>query len=88
PGTPAARMPQVDGRAIKRRAKALREAGAAATRAYLEGQVGARRSVLLESPRMGRTEHFAQIRFGSDQPVGEIVSATVSACEDGSLIAG
>ena len=46
PGTPAARMPQVAGEAIKERAKRLRAAGEAALRRRLAAEVGATRQVL------------------------------------------
>jgi threonylcarbamoyladenosine tRNA methylthiotransferase MtaB len=58
PGTPAARMPQLDRGLIKARAARLREAGAAALRLHLESQIGAERSVLMERENLGRTEHF------------------------------
>ncbi|MEM9476716.1 MAG: tRNA (N(6)-L-threonylcarbamoyladenosine(37)-C(2))-methylthiotransferase MtaB [Pseudomonadota bacterium] len=73
PGTPAARMPQVDGKAIKSRAARLRAAGAAQVARHLAQTVGQTREVLMESPRMGRTEQFAEVSFASDQPVGQIV---------------
>ncbi|MEM6277642.1 MAG: tRNA (N(6)-L-threonylcarbamoyladenosine(37)-C(2))-methylthiotransferase MtaB [Pseudomonadota bacterium] len=78
PGTPAARMPQVDGRDIKARAARLRDAGAAAVDRHLVEQIGARRAVLLENPRMGRTEHFTEVSFANDQPVGEILHVNIT----------
>ncbi|MEL7301563.1 MAG: tRNA (N(6)-L-threonylcarbamoyladenosine(37)-C(2))-methylthiotransferase MtaB [Pseudomonadota bacterium] len=87
PGTPAARMPQVDGRAIKERAARLRAKGAEAAQAHLAAQVGIERDVLLESPRMGRTEHFAEVHFTTDQPVGEIRQVRIEGCTDKSLLA-
>src|SRR6516225_1964194 len=48
PGTPAARMPQVDRALIKDRARRLRERGEAALRAHLQAQVGSRQRVLAE----------------------------------------
>ena len=53
PGTPAARMPQVAGGAIKERAKRLRAAGEAALRQRLEAEIGATRDVLIESDEAG-----------------------------------
>lgn len=61
PGTPAARMPQVDGRAIKDRARRLRETGDAALRRRLNAEVGNTRQVLIESGTQGRTEHFVPV---------------------------
>ena len=40
PGTPAARMPQVDRAVVKERARRLRDKGEAALRAHLAAQVG------------------------------------------------
>lgn len=78
PGTPAARMPQVDGRAIKNRAARLRAAGSAQVARHLAAQVGKTHKVLLENPRMGRTEQFAEVTFEADQPEGQIVQARVT----------
>ena len=77
-GTPAARMPQVNGRAIKERAARLRAAGEAATARHLAAQVGRDHRVLMESPTMGRTEQFAEVVFDTPQTEGAIVSARVA----------
>lgn len=61
PGTPAARMPQVEGRVIKERAKRLRTTGEAALRRRLASDVGTTRHVLIESATQGRTEHFVPV---------------------------
>ncbi len=87
PGTPAARMPQVAGTAIRDRAARLRKAGDRAVANYLAALVGLTHSVLMESPRLGRTEHFAQVTFAADQPVGQIVPARVSGVNAGRLVA-
>jgi threonylcarbamoyladenosine tRNA methylthiotransferase MtaB len=78
PGTPAARMPAINGRDIKARAARLRAAGDAAVAAHLAAQLGKSHAILMESPRMGRTEHFAEVVFSRDQPESEIVTATIS----------
>lgn len=78
-GTPAARMPAVDGKAIKARAAQLRAAGEAQVQRHLAQQVGREHDVLMESPQMGRTAQFAEVRFDAPQPVGQIVRATVRA---------
>jgi threonylcarbamoyladenosine tRNA methylthiotransferase MtaB len=77
PGTPAARMPAVDGRAIKSRAARLRGAGAAAVAAHLAAQIGKTHDVLMEAPDLGRTCQFAEVRFGTRQPEGQIVRARI-----------
>ena len=77
-GTPAARMPQVAGQDIKRRAAALRAAGARQVRKHLAAQQGAIHRILMESPRMGRTEQFTEVRLSSDRPQGEIITAQIT----------
>ncbi|WP_299850610.1 tRNA (N(6)-L-threonylcarbamoyladenosine(37)-C(2))-methylthiotransferase MtaB [uncultured Roseovarius sp.] len=77
PGTPAARMPQVNGRAIKERAARLRSVGERQVVRHLEGQVGHKHKILMENPRMGRTEQFTEVDFTSDQVEGQIVAATI-----------
>jgi threonylcarbamoyladenosine tRNA methylthiotransferase MtaB len=63
PGTPAARMPQVARDIVKERARQLRDNGAEALKRHLDREVGARRSVLVETQEMGRTEHFTPVRL-------------------------
>ncbi len=77
-GTPAARMPQVDRGLIKDRATRLRAAGKTSVEAHLGAQIGKTHQVLMENPRMGRTEQFTEVTFGADQPVGQIVQAVIS----------
>jgi threonylcarbamoyladenosine tRNA methylthiotransferase MtaB len=71
PGTPAARMPQVAGGAIKERAKRLRLAGEAALRKRLAAEIGTTREVLIESAAQGRTEHFIPVAI-SGQTAGMV----------------
>ena len=78
PGTPAARMPAVHGKAIKERAARLRAAGDARVEQHLAAQLGRHHAVLMENPRMGRTEQFAEVVFDTDQPEGKIVRALIT----------
>ena len=78
PGTPAARMPQVGGAAIKTRAARLRQAGEAALALHLRAQAGKTHHILIENPRMGRTEQFTEVAFAADQPEGRIVTARIT----------
>ncbi|WP_323038603.1 tRNA (N(6)-L-threonylcarbamoyladenosine(37)-C(2))-methylthiotransferase MtaB [Gemmobacter sp.] len=84
-GTPAARMPQLPGPLIRDRAAALRAAGDAALARHLAAQIGQTHRILTESPRMGRTEQFTEVRFAADQPEGAIITATIAAQEAGTL---
>jgi len=76
PGTPAARMPQVDGATIKERAARLRAKGAAALARALERQVGTRVNVLMEKDGRGHSEHYLPVDFAAAAP-GSIVSAAI-----------
>ncbi|MEM1371264.1 MAG: tRNA (N(6)-L-threonylcarbamoyladenosine(37)-C(2))-methylthiotransferase MtaB [Pseudomonadota bacterium] len=87
PGTPAARMPQLDGRTIKDRAAGLRRMGAAVKKKHLSAQVGRTHQVLMETPHMGRTEHFAEVRFETAQREGDIVEANINGVADDLLLA-
>jgi threonylcarbamoyladenosine tRNA methylthiotransferase MtaB len=77
PGTPAARMPQVKGTAIKERAARLRATGDTALQKHLDAQIGRAHRVLIENPHMGRTEQFTEVAFASEQPEGQIIAATI-----------
>ena len=87
PGTPAARMPQVPGPAIRERAARLRALGEARAAAHAAAQVGREHAVLTESPRMGRTEGFAEVRLGAHRPVGEISRVRITGSDGATLIA-
>ncbi|MDA9436184.1 tRNA (N(6)-L-threonylcarbamoyladenosine(37)-C(2))-methylthiotransferase MtaB [Bradyrhizobium sp. CCBAU 51627] len=77
PGTPAAKMPQVSGGAIKDRARRLRAAGEVALRQRLAAEIGATRNVLIEREGQGRTEHYLPVAIAREQ-VGSVVSRTIA----------
>ncbi|MCB2136645.1 MAG: tRNA (N(6)-L-threonylcarbamoyladenosine(37)-C(2))-methylthiotransferase MtaB [Rhodobacteraceae bacterium] len=77
-GTPAARMPQVKGPAIKDRAARLRAAGEIALARHLDAQKGLTHRILTEGPRLGRTEQFTEVTFASDQPEGTLLTARIT----------
>jgi threonylcarbamoyladenosine tRNA methylthiotransferase MtaB len=68
PGTPAQRMPQVNGNVIKDRARRLRAASEGALQRRLAAEVGATRQVLIESAAQGRTEHFMPVAVKGETP--------------------
>jgi len=84
PGTPAARMPQVAGEAIKSRAKRLRAAGEAALQRRLAAEVGATRQVLIESATQGRTEHFLPVAIAGETP-GAVIPLAIKGYDGGRL---
>jgi len=77
PGTPAARMPQVNGNEIRERARRLRAAGDAALQRRLDQEIGATREVLIESGTQGRTEHFLPVAISGETP-GAVRSLTMA----------
>ncbi len=80
-GTPAAKMPPVDGGVIKTRAAELRAAGDSRRQAYLASRIGQQERVLIERPDMGRSEGFSEVRFSEPQKQGDIVEVTIAAAE-------
>jgi len=87
PGTPAARMPQVDRAVVKERARRLREKGEIALRAYLDREIGTRRRVLVESRAIGRTEQFMPVRLASPVGPGVILDLAIKAHDGRQLLA-
>ncbi|BBE73419.1 tRNA (N(6)-L-threonylcarbamoyladenosine(37)-C(2))-methylthiotransferase MtaB [Oharaeibacter diazotrophicus] len=77
PGTPAARMPQVDKTVVKERAARLREKGDAALARHFAAETGRHRLVLVEKAGLGRTEQFTLTEIDRGAP-GEIVPAVVT----------
>ncbi|WP_380874875.1 tRNA (N(6)-L-threonylcarbamoyladenosine(37)-C(2))-methylthiotransferase MtaB [Sphingomonas sp. DBB INV C78] len=64
PGTPAARMPQLDRETIRDRAKTLREVAEARRAAWLDLQMGTVQRVLIERDgETGHAENFARIQL-------------------------
>jgi threonylcarbamoyladenosine tRNA methylthiotransferase MtaB len=87
PGTPAARMPQLERAAIKERAARLRAKGETALRRHLDGEVGAHRRVLTESQSLARTEQFTPVRLGAPAEPGVIFEVAVAGHDGRQLLA-
>ena len=87
PGTPAARMPQVDRSLAKDRARRLREKGETALRGHLDREVGRRRRVLTESKALGRTEQFMPVRLAAPIEPGVMLDVTMKAHDGRQLLA-
>ena len=77
-GTPAARMPQLPGGAIKQRARILREKGDAALSARLASLVGTEQELLVEKPGLGRTRCFASVAFEGEARPGSLLRARIA----------
>ena len=61
-GTPAAKIPRIDGNVIKARAKTLREAGDKAKAQHLKTRIGSEDTALFEETGFGRLPDFSRIK--------------------------
>ena len=86
-GTPAARMPQVNGNQIKRRASILRDLGTKQIKSHLSSQLGKDHSILMENGYMGRTEQFTEVKFDKEQIEGSIVVGKITDANEKQLLA-
>ena len=78
PGTPAARMPQVEREIVKARAARLREAAAVRKMAWLDSLVGSTQSVLVEKAGKGFAGNLASVHTASII-CGDVVQVTIAA---------
>ncbi|TIX51959.1 MiaB/RimO family radical SAM methylthiotransferase [Alteraurantiacibacter aquimixticola] len=85
PGTPAARMPQLDKPLIKSRAADLRADVAKTREAWLQSLVGKPLSILTETSGTGYSPNFARVAVPAGTPKGMIVTVTPTALEKGLL---
>ncbi|MBB3456755.1 threonylcarbamoyladenosine tRNA methylthiotransferase MtaB [Rhizobium sp. BK313] len=68
PGTPAARMPQLDRTVIKERAARLRLAGQKLHQSHLDTMVGTRQWLLVENNGLAHTENFTLVAVPGLRP--------------------
>nr|WP_210333072.1 tRNA (N(6)-L-threonylcarbamoyladenosine(37)-C(2))-methylthiotransferase MtaB [Rhizobium sp. RHZ01] len=61
PGTPAARMPQLDRALVKERAARLRATGHRLNQSHLDGMVGTQQWLLVENNGLAHTENFTLV---------------------------
>ena len=85
-GTPAAKIPPVDGNIVKARAKRLREEGAAVKAAHLASRVGDVDTALFEENGNGRLPDFSLVRVDNPPPAGSLGIVTVVSAADDHLI--
>ena len=87
PGTPAARMPQLNRDIVKQRARRLREKGETALRAHLDAQIGHRHLVLTERGGVGHTEQFTSVKLAAPVAPGAILDLTMMGHDGHQLLA-
>lgn len=88
PGTPAARMPQVDGTVIKERAQRLRAKGGQRVQAHLERFRDCTTDVLVETATHGRLADYTRLRLDNadDQVPGTLLPVHITGVIDAELI--
>lgn len=85
PGTPAAKMPQVQKSIIKERAAMLREVGGLQLRMFLNSNINKHRQIIVEQNNIGRTEHFAAVALEMPLPVGSLARVRITGAEGDKL---
>ena len=86
-GTPAAKMPQVDGAAIKSRAKILRKTVELRARSWRQSLVGSKQMMLSEmAGDAGYSENFARIQLEESVGKGQIIPVDIIGTDDKHLI--
>ncbi|MBS0475063.1 MAG: tRNA (N(6)-L-threonylcarbamoyladenosine(37)-C(2))-methylthiotransferase MtaB, partial [Proteobacteria bacterium] len=85
PGTPAARMPQLDHGLIRARAAELRDAVATQRASWLSSLVGQPLEVLAERDGTGHAQNFARVQLPPATPAGSIVTITPTRIIEGQL---
>ena len=84
PGTPAARMPQLERETIKARAARLRERATERRSAWLSSQVDSVQRVLTENGNKAHTDGFAPVRL--DMPNGHVIHVRITGATADHLI--
>ena len=77
-GTPAARMPQVDKKIIKQRAKILRNLGEKKLSEHFEKLKNKKINVIVEGNNKGRTDSFAKVSLNKVYPSGKMLNMIVT----------
>ena len=77
PGTPAARMPQLDRALIKNRAARLRETGKRLHEAHLVSMIGREETILVENNGLAHTENFTLVDAAGLKP-RDLVPVTIT----------
>lgn len=86
PGTPAARMPQVDHGTIRARASELRDAVTEVRSRWLESLLGKPLGVLAERDGTGHAPNFARVRLPPGIVAGAIVTVVPTRIDQGLLV--
>ena len=85
-GTPAAKIPPIDGKTIKARAKILRETGAAVKAAHLTSRIGDTDIALFEETGLGRLPDFTLVKVDNPPKAGSLADVKITAFDGEHLI--
>ncbi|WP_246810282.1 tRNA (N(6)-L-threonylcarbamoyladenosine(37)-C(2))-methylthiotransferase MtaB [Methyloligella sp. GL2] len=87
PGTPAARMPAVNGKTVTERARILRMRGSEALSAHLERSSGRSIRILMENETQGRAEDFTLVKINTPFAPGRLVEVKAHGHDGHALLA-
>ena len=89
--TPASRMPQIDKKIIKERAKKLREKGKKNLMKYLTKKIGDKNFILIESSdaqkSIGKDQHFIKVQIDQEIQEGNIIPCVYTGIYNDVLLA-
>ena len=89
--TPASRMPQIDKKIIKERAKKLREKGKKNLIKYLTNKIGDKNFILIESSdsqkSIGKDQHFIKVQIDQEIQEGNIIPCVYTGIYNDILLA-
>jgi threonylcarbamoyladenosine tRNA methylthiotransferase MtaB len=88
-GTPAAKMPQLDGKIIKERAKILRETGNNELQKFLDQQIGKKLTVIVENNNLAKAENFVDVEINDQFKIksGNIINVNITSRINNRLLA-
>ena len=81
-GTPAAKIPPLDGPTIKKRAKILREEGARVKAAHLKSRIGQHDMALFEETGLGRLPDFTLVKLDNPPKAGSLARVKINASDN------
>ncbi len=85
--TPAARMPLVDGKLVKERAKKLRQAGEQAQTRFLKARAYGYDLALIEKGGLGRLADFSPVKLPAHNiPAGQLHPVRITGYDNGNLL--
>ena len=85
-GTPAAKIPRIDGNVIKARAKTLREAGDQARARHLKARIGSEDTALFEETGFGRLPDFSRIKVDNPASAASLARIRITNANEDYLI--